>query len=275
MSTGMDQYQILMEQGTLLRNLFALLSLCSARLIAAMLVMPATSAAKLPGMVRAGLPIWIGLFIAWGQSPDVVAGLSIVDVALLVLKEAVLGLLIGFAAGLIFWVAEGVGSMIDNLAGYNNVQQSNPNSSDQSTPVGSLLGEMAIWAFYVLGGMTAFLGMIFDSYTWWPLTRTSPDGVQLLERFAQMRLGEYMLSVARLSAPALLTLLLVDLGFGLLTKTAEKLEPNSMAQPVKGAVTMVMLSLMIGVYFTQLRGHFMLDDLSRELHRFFTDAAAR
>ncbi|MCS4510410.1 type III secretion system export apparatus subunit SctT [Xylophilus ampelinus] len=271
----MDTYQLLMEQGTLLRNLFALLSLCSARLIAAMVVMPATSAAKLPGMVRAGLPLWIGLFIAWGQSPDVVARLSIVDVGLLVLKEALLGLLIGFAAGMIFWVAEAVGSMIDNLAGYNNVQQSNPNSSDQSTPVGSLLGEMAIWAFYVLGGMMAFLGMLFDSYTWWPLTRMSPDGVQMLERFAQMRLGEYMLSVAQLSAPALLTLLLIDLGFGLLTKTAEKLEPNSMAQPVKGAVTMVLLSLMIGVYFTQLRGHFMLVDLSRELNKFFILAAER
>ncbi|MFE8646285.1 type III secretion system export apparatus subunit SctT [Sphingomonas sp. NCPPB 2930] len=271
----MDQYQVLMEQGTLLRNLFALLSLCSARLIAAMLVMPATSSTKLPGMVRAGLPIWIGLFIAWGQSPDVVARLSIVDVSLLVLKEAFLGLLTGYAAGMIFWVAEAVGSMIDNLAGYNNVQQSNPNSSDQSTPVGSLLGEMAIWAFYMLGGMVAFLGMLFDSYTWWPLTRMSPDGVALLERFAQMRLGEYMLSVAQLSAPALLTLLLIDLGFGLLTKTAEKLEPNSMAQPVKGAVTMVLLSLMIGVYFTQLRGHFVLTDLSREMHQFFMQAAER
>ncbi|MEK8029357.1 type III secretion system export apparatus subunit SctT [Ideonella sp. DXS29W] len=254
-----------MNHGEELKNMVALIALCGARIVATLLVLPATSGQKLQGMSRAALPVWMGLYIAWGQPLDVIADLNTPMLAVLILKETLIGFLIGFAAATIFWVAEGVGSMIDNLAGYNNVQQSNPNSSDQSTPVGSFLSELSIYSFYALGGMVALLGTLFESYKWWPLTATLPNTANLLEVFAREQVMTYMTTVARLAAPALLTLLLIDLGFGLLTKTAEKLEPNSLAQPVKGAVTMVLLSLIIAVFFQQVRAELSLSDLARHL----------
>jgi len=266
---GFERYLLLMNHAEELKNMASLVSLCSARIVAALLVLPATSGQKLQGMSRAALPVWMGLYIAWGQPLDVVRDLSTPGLAILILKESLIGFILGFAASTIFWVAEGVGSMIDNLAGYNNVQQSNPSSSDQSTPIGNLLSELSIFSFYALGGMMALLGTLFESYRLWPLAEALPRTADMLEVFTEAHVSAYMMSVARLAAPALLTLLLIDLGFGLLTKTAEKLEPNGMAQPVKGAVAMILLSLIIAVFFQQVRAELSLQDLTRELQAQF------
>jgi type III secretion protein T len=269
MAQGFERYLSLMNHAEELKNMASLVSLCSARTIAVLLILPATAGQKLQGMSRAALPVWIGLYIAWGQPLNVVEDVSAPMLALLILKETLIGLVLGFAASTIFWVAEGVGSMIDNLAGYNNVQQTNPSSSDQSTPIGNLLSELSIFSFYALGGMLGLLGALFESYRWWPLAEALPRAADLLEGFTQARVSAYMLSVARLAAPALLTLLLIDLGFGLLTKTAEKLEPNGMAQPVKGAVAMILLSLIIAVFFQQVRTELSLQGLAHELQVLF------
>ncbi len=267
MHEGLEKWLLLMDSGEGIKTLMALLSLSSTRMLAVMLVLPCTSSQRMPGMTRAGLPLWLGLYIAWGQPVDALSPLSTLSLGVLFLKEAFIGFLIGFAASSIFWVAEGVGSMIDNLAGYNNVQQSNPQSSDQSTPVGNMMSELSIFSFYFLGGMLSLVGVLFDSYTWWPLAQVVPSGTDLLARFAQAQLASYMAAVAQIAGPVLLVLTLIDLSFGLLSKTAEKLEPNGMAQPVKGAATMVLLSLLLAVFFHQFRADFALVNFGKTLQR--------
>jgi type III secretion protein T len=270
MASGFEKFAALLDHFADVMHLAALVSLCSARATAMLMILPATSSQRLTGMVRVGLPLWIGIYIAWGQPYSVIDELSVAGLAARVLVESMIGLLIGFAAATIFWTAEGVGSMIDNLAGYNNVQQSNPQSTDQSTPVGHFLLELSVFAFYALGGMLALLALLFDSFAWWPLAQPFPAAAaQLLERFTQFQVSNYMMAVARIAAPALLVLMLIDLAFGLLTKTAEKLEPNGMAQPVKGAVAMVLLSLIISVFFNQVRDQLSLRDVSTALKVFF------
>lgn len=270
MSLGSERFFALLDHAADLKNLAAMVSVCGARGTALFLILPATSSQRLPGMVRVGLPLWIALYIAWGQPYSLIDGLSTVQLAALILRESMIGLLIGFAASTIFWTAEGVGSMIDNLAGYNNVQQTNPQSSDQSTPVGHLLMELAIFGFYALGGMLGLLAVLFQSFSWWRISDPFPQAAaMLLERFVQGQVSGYISAVARIAAPALLTLMLIDLGFGLLTKTAEKLEPTGMAQPVKGAATMILLSLIIAVFFNQVRDQLSMQSFAKVLQAFF------
>ncbi|MCT9627607.1 flagellar biosynthetic protein FliR, partial [Pseudarthrobacter equi] len=90
-------------------------------------------------------------------------------------KEAFVGLMIGYAASTIFWVAQNVGTVIDDLAGFNNVQMSNPLHGDQSTPVSNTILQTSITLFYVLGGMIMLLGAVFESYRLWPLATLQPD----------------------------------------------------------------------------------------------------
>lgn len=260
--------------GETLKLMLALLALCSTRFFVAFMVLPATNDQVIQGPVRNGLVLTLGLFVAWGQPLSIVTGQTTVMLGMLALKEALIGLVIGFVASVVFWIAESAGALMDNQAGYNNVQQTNPLSGQQCTPVSNLLVQLAITGFYMLGGMLVLVGLIIDSFRLLPLTDLSPPAGQLLHDLVTRQTVRYLESVAVIAAPVLLVLILVDLGIGLLGKAAQKLEPNSLGQPIKGAVTMVLLALLIAAFFVQARPQLALRDLSQQLEQLLGAAAA-
>ncbi|GKS77021.1 type III secretion system export apparatus subunit SctT [Acidovorax sp. SUPP950] len=270
MQQGLGLFQLTLD----LKGFFAVLALSTARIYAAMLVMPATNDMLLYGRTRGGLVLVLGAFVAWGQPTELLHSLTAVDMAVLVLKEGVIGMLIGFAVGTVFWVAESVGMLIDNQTGYNNIQQTNPLSGQQSTPVGNLLSQLAIVGFYMLGGMLVFIGLLFDSYEWWPLTGVMPSWSVLMERFLPTEVTNYAETVLKIAGPVIVILMLIDLGIGLLGKAAEKLEPNSLAQPIKGATTMLLLVLLVGVFFQQVRPQLTMRPVAERIKRLLSPAAS-
>ncbi|KQV99313.1 type III secretion system export apparatus subunit SctT [Rhizobacter sp. Root1221] len=249
------------------KALLALVAVCTVRIYAAMLVLPATNDQLITGAVRNGMAVSFGVFVAYGQPVDLAANLNVMQLMSMVLKEAMVGMLIGFAMSTIFWIAEGVGMLIDNQAGFNNVQQTNPLTGQQSTPVGNLLAQLAISGFYMLGGMMVFVGLLFDSFQWWPLLGTMPDWLQLMERFLPGEVTSLAETTLKIAGPVLVTLVLIDLGIGLLGKAAEKLEPNSLGQPIKGATAMLMLVVLIAVFFSQVRPELSLKPLAARFER--------
>jgi type III secretion protein T len=255
----------LADIGLMVSQGLQMLAACGVRCFALFLVLPATSDTALLGTVRNGVVLCLATFIAWGQPIDLITQIPLVTLLLLLGKELLLGLLLGYAASVVFWIAEGVGVLIDNQAGFNNVQQTNPLSGQQSTPVSNLLSQLAICGFYMLGGMVVLAGILFESFKWWPLTSVSPVWPSILEDFIRVYTGRYLESVVKVAAPILLMLILVDLGIGLLSKTAEKLEPNSLAQPIKGTVTLFMLSILVVTFFDQVRPALSLQSLAQEL----------
>jgi type III secretion protein T len=119
--------------------------------------------------------------------------------------------------------------------------------------------------FYMLGGMVVLAGMLFESFKWSPLTSVSPIWPSILEDFVRVYTDRYLESVVKVAAPIVWVLILVDVGIGLLSKTAEKLEPNSLAQPIKGTVALAMLGILVIVFFDQVGPALSLQTLSQEL----------
>jgi type III secretion protein T len=266
--------EALISQGITLQALLSLVVMCSMRIYAAMLILPPTADSVIKGPIRNALALSFGLYVALGQPPHMLQDISAVQLLTLALKETAIGLLLGLACGSIFWIAEGVGMLIDNQAGFNNVQQSNPMSDQQSTPVGNILLQLATVSFYALGGMMVFGGLMMDSFQWWPLKHVMPDWQQLLERFLLEEIRSYSEALIKLAGPVLMMLVIIDLGLGLMTKAAEKLEPSSLSQPIKGATALLMLSLLIAVFFQQLKPQLSLQPLAQRINAMLTPAAS-
>lgn len=261
--------------GEAAKSLMMLVTLCSARIYAAMIVMPVSNDQILRGGTRNGLALSFGVFIAWGQPMNVVEGLGTLSLLTLVAKEALIGLLLGYAVSIVFWTAEAVGVLIDNQAGYNNVQQQNPLSGEQSTPVGNMLSQLAIACFYMLGGMMAFAGLLFESFKWWPLGVMLPGWSQVLERFVATQTGSLTTMAVAMASPVVMVLVLIDLGIGLVAKTADKLEPNNLGQPIKGAVALLMLVMLVAVFFEQVRPQLALHSIVQSLQVWVKPPAPR
>lgn len=228
-------------------------ALASLRVHAAFAILPALGEQFIQGMTRTGLVLILSLFIAFGLPAGVTEHMTPMKWAIFASKEIMVGLVLGFCASTVFWIAESVGALLDTQAGYNSVQMQNPLSGTQSTPVSNLLLQMMVSVFFVLGGMLVMIGALFESFHIWPLFEALPRMSKIPDLFIVQQTDSMMASVIKFAAPALLILVLIDLGFGIIARSAEKLEPHNLSMPVKGAVTMLMLALLMGVLVTQVR----------------------
>jgi len=261
--SGFDNLATLWQAHESLYAVVTLLALCSIRLLVVFVVLPATSDQVLPGGARNGVVYLIAWFIAAGQPADTLARLDGVTALILVGKEMFIGMVIGYVASPVFWIAQSVGVVIDNMAGFNNVQTSNPLRGEQATPVSNVLIQFAIVLFYVSGGMLFLLGAIFASFRWWPLTATLPSLDALADSFLISQVDGIAAATVKLAAPVMLVLVLIDLGFGLVAKAADKLEPTTLSQPVRGAVALLMLVLLTGTFAEQAKTSFTFEHFER------------
>ncbi|RKF31444.1 type III secretion system export apparatus subunit SctT [Paraburkholderia fungorum] len=251
--------------GTTLMDYLMVLAVCSVRLFVMLYIFPPTADGILQGVVRNGIVLLFSSFIAYGQPASLVTSLTGVTLIEIGLREGVIGLVLGFAASTVFWVAEAAGTYVDDLTGYNNVQITNPLRQDQSTPTATLLSQVASVAFWTFGGMTFLLGVLYESYHWWPLTSTTPVAANVLESFVLTQTDTLMQTTAKLAAPMMFVLLLVDLAFGFGAKSAQKLDLVTLAQPVKGALTVLILALFVGVFVDQVKDQLVLTSLGEQL----------
>ncbi len=68
--------------------------------------------------------------------------------AMLIAKEVLLGLLIGFVAAIPFWAIEASGFLIDNQRGAAMGSLFNPSLGSQTSPTGLLLTQTLITLFF-------------------------------------------------------------------------------------------------------------------------------
>jgi type III secretion protein T len=239
--------------GTSADDLLLIIALCSLRFLAALYVLPATGPSSIQGLSRAGLVVILASYVAFGVPLEAVQHLNTVQWFSYALKESMIGLLIGFSASTVLWTAQCVGALIDTQTGYNNMQMTNPMQGEQSTPVSNILLQFVVTVFFMIGGMLAFLQVMFDSFKIWPILAPLPSMNGTSDVFVIKTTDALMTGVVKFAAPVLIVLILIDLGFGLVARTAEKLEPMSLSQPIKGAVTMLMLALLVGLFIEQVR----------------------
>ncbi len=236
-----------------IHDLLFIVALASLRLTVAFALLPPMGSTFLRGFTRQGLITLIALFIAVGVPVDVFHRLGFFEILGHVAKEAMIGLMMGYAGSQVFWAAQSVGAYIDTQAGFNSVQLTNPLSGQQSTPVSDLLLNLVVVIFFSLGGMLVFLGAVFDSFHAWPLLSPFPEWSKVGDLFVIDQTASLMTVVVKFAAPMLVILMLIDLGFGFVTRSASKLEVSALSQPVKGAVAVLMLALMTATLVDQVR----------------------
>ncbi|MEK6346822.1 MAG: type III secretion system export apparatus subunit SctT [Burkholderia sp.] len=248
----------------LVMGYLTLIGVSSIRLFVIMTIFPPSADGVLQGPVRNAIVILFSTFIAYGQPlsfGEELHGAALVELGL---REGMIGLVLGFAASSVFWVAECAGYYIDDLTGYNSAQVQNPLRNEQATPTATLLQQVATVAFWSLGGMSFLLGTLYESYQWWPLTAHSVDVSSVLESFALQETDSLMQQVAKLAAPAVMILLLIDVAFAFAAKSASKLELMGLSQPVKGAVAVLLLALFVGVFVDQVHDQLTLSSFTSQ-----------
>jgi type III secretion protein T len=218
-----------------------------------LMILPVTAEGVLNNMSRMGIAALLALYVALGRPADEFASLSQGLLLFVLVKEMALGVLLGFAMSTVFWVVEYAGALIDNAAGYNSVQVQNPMSGEQCTPISDLLAKLTGALFFSIGGAVFVAQTMFDSFQVWPVLSVTPSAQGAYAVFIERQLSTLFANTLKLAAPLLIILVLVDVGIALLARSAEKLEPSSLAQPIKGTLAVLLVIVMVGSMFEPLR----------------------
>jgi flagellar biosynthetic protein FliR len=196
---------------------------------------PLFSDRRIPMQIRAGISLLLAIILQPIVSPVGEITSSIPLFVLLVCKEVLVGVVIGFSANLIFQIVQMASEMQDMSAGFSFAGMVDPEMQRS----GAILGQfqmIVMWLiFLTVNGHHVLIQSIADSFYIVPLGgfnyHSSLTG-QLV-----MLVTTMMLLALRMSAPLIGSVLLADLSFGMLQRTAPQLNLISVGFPIKIALS--------------------------------------
>ena len=216
-----------------------------ARIGGAFAICPALADSMIPGVARRaavlGFSCLVIPFIKAGMPPGEP---NVGMFALLAVKEAFIGFLLGFFAAVPFWIVENIGNFIDNQRGSTMGEVYSPLSGAQVSTTAIFFTQIVSTLFFVSGAVLVFLGAIYASFSIWPVF---PEGAVFpsFSSDAPVRILGYVDGMLRttvvISAPVIIVMFLATLGLGLVNRTAPQLNVFFLSMPVKSALGIAML----------------------------------
>ncbi|GLT17813.1 EscT/YscT/HrcT family type III secretion system export apparatus protein [Vibrio zhanjiangensis] len=233
-----------------LNELLISFGLCLPRLIGAMILIPGFSTRVLGGqMVRNT----IAAVLALPLFPVVSADMNQLDttsfLAAIAIKEALIGLLIGFITAIPFQAIESAGFIIDNQRGASMAMTMNPLSNEQTSPLGILLNQAGCAIFFSFGFVLIWLGAMYHSYVLWPVNDMLPPFAQNATLTALQAFSHIMEIAWRLAAPAVIVMFLAEFGLGLMNRFVPQMNVFILAMPIKSALAILILILYLNLMF--------------------------
>ncbi|MEF3304830.1 flagellar biosynthetic protein FliR [Paenibacillus sp. GYB003] len=216
------------------------------RITAFMLAAPVFSTRGIPSQWKIGLSAIIAFlaFPAAGlQEPTVIDGLFVLSIV----REALVGLLLGFTAYLFFTAVQIAGSFIDIQMGLGIANVIDPMTGAQSPLIGNFKFILAMLLFMTFNGHHYLFDGLIRSYEWIPLGNglfAAIEGGSVHESLLRSFSGVFAMAL-QMSAPLVVALFLTDVGLGILSKTAPQFNIFVVGVPIKIIVGFLLLVLVL------------------------------
>ena len=174
------------------------------------------------------------------QSPLVAVSLSSF---LLLMKELMVGALLGTAIASLFWVMQSVGALIDNQVGTSTAEVLDPFGGHPAGPWSGLFGVLAVALFVAIGGLHTAYTLLAESFNVWPLNQPLISIGPSFAGVGEKLFANVASAALSLAMPVILLLALVELGIGLLNRAAPQLNVFSIAMPVKACLAALVIAV--------------------------------
>ena len=210
------------------------------------LMMPLFSYRTIPASHKVGLGFMLSIimFTAIG-APEIAIDSTYF---MLVIKEAMVGLFIGFIAALMMAAIQIAGGFIDFQMGFAIANVIDPQTGAQSPLMGQYLYTIALLFLLTVNGHHLLMDGIFYSYDFIPIDQvTIPLGNENIAEFIILSFNKMFIIAFQMSLPVVGSLFLVDVALGIVARTVPQLNIFVVGLPVKIAVSFLVLIAVMGV----------------------------
>ena len=196
-------------------------------------IAPFFSLSNTPARVRIALSVFTAMLLYTTLTPtDAVVYDTVMEYALIVVKEGVTGLLIGFSANICMAIVNIAGAITDMEIGLSMVTLMDPATREQSSVTG-VFYQYVIMLILIASGMYRYLfGALADSFLLIPVNGAVLKGENLVSAVL-LFLGDYIIIGFRICLPVFCTILLLNAILGILTKVSPQLNMFSVGIQLK------------------------------------------
>ncbi|MBD5535794.1 MAG: flagellar biosynthetic protein FliR [Lachnospiraceae bacterium] len=196
-------------------------------------IAPFFSLSNTPARVRLALSVFTAMLLYTTLTPtDAVVYDTVMEYALIVVKEGVTGLLIGFSANICMAIVNIAGAITDMEIGLSMVTLMDPATREQSSVTG-VFYQYVIMLILIASGMYRYLfGALADSFLLIPINGAVLKGENLVSAVL-LFLGDYIIIGFRICLPVFCTILLLNAILGVLTKVSPQLNMFSVGIQIK------------------------------------------
>ncbi|MBH5316627.1 flagellar type III secretion system protein FliR [Paenibacillus sp. GSMTC-2017] len=225
---------------------FPIFLLIFCRITAFFVVAPVFSSRGVPSTFKIGLGFFISfiVFLTYGIGETVVTDAGYV---LVILREIMIGLTMGYVCYLFFSVVQTAGSLMDLQVGFAMANVVDPHTGASAPLLGNFKYMLMLVTFLMMNGHHYMLTGLMDSYQWMPLSnefysRIMSGGVS---DFLTRTVSNTFLLALQVSAPLVVAMFLTDLGLGFLTKSAPQFNVFVIGIPLKIIIGLFLLVLLM------------------------------
>lgn len=194
--------------------------------------------------------IFLAVALSWMMTYSIQSTTIEIDemFAMLVMKEAVVGLLIGLVAYIIISAVQIAGSFIDFQIGFAIANIIDPMTGAQSPLIGQFFQTLALLLLIGTDAHYLLLDGIYYSFQYIPLDSVWPHlGDQAVSIFVMKTFTSVFAIAFQMAIPVVATIFLVDLALGITAKSVPQLNIFVVGFPIKIVVSFIVLIIMMSV----------------------------
>ena len=186
-------------------------------------VAPFFSMSNVPRRVKIGFSLFFAYLIYHAVDHNEVVYNSLLGFAVIVMKEALTGFVIGWGAQICTTVTSFAGSIADMEIGLSMVSLIDPTTREQATFTGVLYQYM-FTLFMIISGLYQYLlGALVDTFTLIPINGAVFKSEALMESVL-MFLGDYIVIGFRIILPIFCAMIFLNCVLGVLAKVSPQLK---------------------------------------------------
>lgn len=213
--------------------------LIMARMIAIILLTPGLSDKDVFTLFKIVFLLWLSFMLVFSiPLPLTLPGTPLLFF-LAVLGEFLVGTIIGFITRIFIVGLTFGGDLMDTQSGLSVASLLDPSTGQTSAIISKFIRTLAILVFFIVNGHHVVMGAMVQSFKVIPIA--SPTNL-LAASDHVIKLGvDIFLAGLQISAPILITIFLVDFGFGLLSRVAPQVNVFQLGFQLKPIVAMFMI----------------------------------
>lgn len=215
------------------------------QILAVFMSTPIFNSRSIPTLAKIGLAGLLSIiFLPLLEIPSG-AGLTVLptntlSLVLMIAQEVLVGVLIGFVTGLVFTTVSIAASMMSLQVGFRSANLFDPFINTPTSALEQFYTLLAIALFLNINGHHWFIQALARTFQVLPLGSFVLDQITI-ERLV-MFTGEIFISATRIALPVMGTLLLTDLGLGLIARAVPQIQVFFLGLPVKIGLGLVTLA---------------------------------